>query len=61
MNPNSRALEPCRLGDAVGDFVERLAPLHARCGSLTEAWETVLPAPINVILGMVWFWLLLVK
>ncbi len=47
MNPNSRALEPCRLGDAVGDFVERLAPLHARCGSLTEAWETVLPAPMR--------------
>lgn len=47
MNPNSRALEPCRLGDAVGDFLERLAPVHVRCDSLAEAWETLLPAPMR--------------
>ncbi len=43
MNANPQAVEACKLGDAVGDFVERLAPLHACCRSVTQAWETVLP------------------
>lgn len=47
MSGNSRMLEACKLGDAIGDFVERLAPLHARCESLTQAWETVLPATLR--------------
>ena len=43
MTGNTRAVEPCKLIDAIGDFVERLAPMHARCDSVTEAWESVLP------------------
>jgi hypothetical protein len=43
VNASPRAAAPCKLGDAVGDFVERLGPLYARCGSLTKAWEALLP------------------
>lgn len=43
MASNTRAVEPCKLVDALGDFVERLAPVQARCDSLTQAWESVLP------------------
>jgi len=47
VNANPRAVEPCKLGDVVGDFVERLAPLHASCGSVTQAWEMLLPAAMR--------------
>lgn len=47
MNGNSRMVEPCRLADAIGDFVERLAPMPARCDSVTQAWESVLPAAMR--------------
>jgi len=43
VNANPHAVEPCKLGDVVDGFVERLAPLHARCGSVTQAWDAVLP------------------
>ncbi|MDI6448905.1 DUF721 domain-containing protein [Anaerobaca lacustris] len=47
MSGRTKAVEPCRLGDAIGDFVQRLAPVHARCDSLLEAWQNVLPEPLR--------------
>jgi hypothetical protein len=47
MNGSSRAVEPCKLADAIGDFVERLAPMPERCDSVTQAWENVLPAALR--------------
>jgi hypothetical protein len=35
--------EPCRIGDVVGSFVETLAPVHARCDSVSEALASLLP------------------
>lgn len=43
MTGQTRAVEPCRLGDAVGDVVSRLAPVHARCDAVTEVWQDLLP------------------
>jgi len=31
------------MGEALGGFVERLAPVHASSQSVAEAWNTVLP------------------
>ncbi len=41
------ATEACRLGDAVGDLVERLAPVHARCDSVSQAWQGILPEALR--------------
>ena len=38
-----RAPEPCRIGDVVSGFVQRLEPLHDRYDSVAEAWDGLLP------------------
>jgi len=38
-----RTADPCRMADLVGGFVERLAPVQARCESVAEALQGLLP------------------
>lgn len=38
-----RMADPCRMAEALGGFVERLAPVHANCSSIAEAWDAILP------------------
>jgi hypothetical protein len=35
--------EPSKIGDMVGNLVDRLQPVHARCDSVAEALGTLLP------------------
>lgn len=35
--------EPCTMGEALGGFVQRLAPVHTSSQSVGEAWNTILP------------------
>ncbi|MDI9432814.1 MAG: DciA family protein [Sedimentisphaerales bacterium] len=35
------------MGEAVGDVVERLAPLHAQCDSVVQAWQELLPEALR--------------
>ena len=43
MAGRDRTVEPSRMADLVGGFVERLAPVQARCDSVSEALEGLLP------------------
>ncbi len=43
MSGQARVVEPCRLGEVAGEFVKRLAPTHARCESVAQAWQGLLP------------------
>ena len=43
MRGRERAAEPSKIGDMIGSFVERLQPVHARCDSVAEALESLLP------------------
>ncbi len=43
MNGSRQAAEPCKLADAIGNFVERLAPMPERFDSVRQAWDNVLP------------------
>lgn len=42
-----RTVEACRIGDTLSQFVERLAPVHSRYDSVTEALESLLPASLQ--------------
>ena len=39
----TRTSDACKMSDLVADLVARMAPVHARYGSLEEVWATVLP------------------
>lgn len=41
------AVEPCPIGEVVAGFVERLGPVPARCDSVREALEHLLPPPMR--------------
>jgi len=43
MRGRERTAEPSKIGDMIGSFVERLQPVHARCDSVGEALESLLP------------------
>lgn len=47
MRGQKRTVEPSKIGDMVGSFVERLQPVHARCDSVAEALESLLPPNIR--------------
>ena len=40
-------VEACRIGDTVCQFVERLAPIHERYDSVTQALENLLPTNLR--------------
>ena len=39
----SKAADPSTMAEALDGFVERLAPVHAKCSSVAEAWDMILP------------------
>lgn len=39
--------EPCRIGEVVAGFVAGLGPVPARCDSVREALERLLPPPLR--------------
>jgi Dna[CI] antecedent, DciA len=43
MAGRDRRADPCKVADLVGGFVQRLAPVHARCDSVGAALEGLLP------------------
>jgi len=43
MARRDRMADPCKMGELVGNFVQRVAPVHARCDSVGAALEGLLP------------------
>jgi hypothetical protein len=39
--------DPCKMAELVGNFVQRVAPVHARCDSVGAALEGLLPASLR--------------
>ena len=42
-----RTLEPCKIADALGGFIQKITPLQKRSTSLVEAWDQILPDPLR--------------
>ncbi len=47
MRGRDRTVEPSKIGDMIGTFVERLEPVHTRFDSVAEALESLLPPNIR--------------
>ena len=43
MARRDRMADPCTMAELVGSFVQRVAPVHARCHSVGAALEGLLP------------------